>query len=393
MNKNQIPKISSPRKPDGPLSGKILLCFIQAFALFALAGLSCAGEPEPEDETDDPAVWETALKLETGWQRNLFEETRSRDSNDDGFTESSLGFVIPLDGDERMLTGYLKYTNRSYFRQEQINSYSLRPSIEWQVFDHNETNLKMGVFCSRFLERIYDESQNIPNKSQLGSNFGGNWNFESKIASKTDLNWDGDYNYQQFDSVNQDNVSTATALELVQSINDEMNLRFGGKFEFQNYKKRPPETEAPGKPTGLRTVGNYLTSGINYKLPKDWQLEIGESAGIRIDQTTGFYDASVLNSKLELHWDHGPWNWRTEIELENTQYLERPANRGQSNRELQSRVLVFETALEYQMNEHFSVFGQAEMRHRTTNSSNQSPDPVQNNFMSSLFKAGLITQF
>ncbi len=387
-------KTSDILRPPSKHYPKHLSQFLrQIIAIFATITPVSAGEVDSDDETDQPAAWETNVKLELGWQRNLFEETQTKNMKNDGLVDSALGLVIPLDGDKRMLTGNLNYSSRTYFSQRQLDSYSLRPSLEWQVFDHDETNLKVGWYGSRFLERIYDESQNIPNKSQPGYNLGGNWNFESKVEPKTDLIWNGGYNYQGFDKVSQDNVSAETGLELVHSITDDTNLRLGTKFEFQNYAKRPPETEAPGNPVDLQTLGSYLISGINHNLGNDWRLELSESAGYRLDRTTGFYDAAVANSKLELSWERGPWTWGAETEIEWTSYRERPANRGQTNRQLASQVIVFQTTLEYRLNDHLSVFGQTELRQRTTNSNTRSLDPVQNDFSTVLIKAGMVLQF
>jgi hypothetical protein len=352
-----------------------------------------AGEPDADEEEDQPARWETDVKLEMGWQRNLFEETHSKDMKSDGFIDSALGLEIPLDGDKRMLTGFFNYAARNYFKEQQLNSYSLRPSFEWQVFDQNETNLKVGLYGSRFLERIYDESQNIPNKSQPGYNLGVNWNFESKIEPKTDFIWNGNYNYQWFDQVSQDNVSPETGLEFVRSMTDNTNFRLGAKLEFQNYAKRPTETEAPGNPVGLQTLGSYLTGGINHDLGNDWRLEIGQAAGYRLDRTTGYYDAAIANSQLELSWSYNSWTWIAQTEFEWTAYAERLANRRQANHQLVSQVIVFETTLEYQVNNRLSVFGQAELRQRDTNSNEYAPDPVQNNFSAALVRLGIIFRY
>lgn len=346
---------------------------------------------EEEDETP-------AFTLEGnsvfGYQANVFEvNSRFEKPSGDGFWQAYLDATLPLGGEDGFLAVTFGGYTQTFFTLSQIDEYVLQPGLTLTLIDDDATVFTINVHASRFRQRVYAEFENIPGTSEYGTGVGLKAEFEREWEGSRRLIWTGGFDYQFFDSVDQDNFAVVTAGRAEWDLSEDFMWSGGMEWTYQSYENLPPDSVDPGSPPQLQFFQGQVETGLTHKFGHGWIAEVSLGGGASIDTTSNYYTAGLLTARCELRWEQGKWAVGSAFVSEFVWFTARPANLDGDGKTLSTQNYAIEVNLEYTLTEHLTLVASWVGRLQATNANEEAGDATLNSFTDSLVKAGVSVSF
>jgi len=343
----------------------------------AYAGVSGTSQEAPAVTVVAPKnPFYIEAKSAFGFESNIFQTDNRSPMVGDGFWETSVDVLAPLDGKDGVLTATFSETSKLYFDHSYLDEYTLTPGLAWRALDTGATTLKVLVHGARFQERIYTIGQPLPNHAEAGWSGGGGWDLKSKLTDKTTLSWTADTTYQGFDRVPQNNLQPQSGATLAMQVRDGLKLKAGTQWGYQDFQVRPDDTIAPPQgpgssltnPSRLQMLTGRGLLGAEWTVGGGWAVETTVNAGYNFDLTNGFYNADVLGVHVGLRWETGKWAFTGAFDPECDWYRRRTANLGQQGGLLRTQEYSMAFGIEYAWTDYLKVLYSNTARIQSSNS-------------------------
>lgn len=344
-----------------------------------------------EPDISDEAIERNEAKVGLGYESNVFEVDSTQNTVvGDLFTAASVKLSRPL-GDK--LAGLLEARTRAYFRQSQIDEYLIRASSIWSIVDDEPLGVKLGARVFAFRERIFNEFQHVPDRSEPGWGGGLGWNLNREFGESVTFTSAGNADFELFSEVPQDNVHITESNQVQIEINRGLTCEGGVDFEFQSYRQRPPDLESRLNPAGLETGEIRAAVGASLDVGRGITVEVGINAGPNIDFTNGYYNAMIIGGRLELKWRTKEWEIKSAVEPEGAFFFNRRANFLSGRTKLRTGEYLMELSVERRISEKIAIFASSLTHVQTTNSDEHRDDVSLNGFIDQMVSGGISVSF